>query len=407
MKLKRAMIIASIILMASSSFAIDPTAYVINTSGESLSKINLTTNQVTNDLLTLGTDIYCYPNQIIVRDTMAYVVLSGTAEIQIINLNTETTVDWIFFPPGSNPFWMAFSSDNFLYTTLMVNNALTKIDLSTDKIVHTEEIGISPEGIIVYDKKAYVAITAYDFDTYTFGQGRVVVYDTEADTIMTDFNIEVGVNPQFLTVDNQGFIHCVCTGDYWSTRGSVYRINPETNSIIDYKEVGGDPSLISISPENIAFISAGGWVDDGEVFSYNSINFDIYHDSQNPIYVDSGAMGIVTFEDSTAFACTFGDRIFRINSQGETIHTYSMGDGPIHLDFDYLPGDANGDWNVDVGDAVYLINYTFKFGAPPPDPRWRANVNADDNINVGDAVYLINYIFKGGERPGIGSIWVR
>jgi hypothetical protein len=29
-------------------------------------------------------------------------------------------------------------------------------------------------------------------------------------------------------------------------------------------------------------------------------------------------------------------------------------------------GDANGDGTVNVADAVYLINYIFKGGPPPP-----------------------------------------
>ena len=36
--------------------AVEPTAYVINSSGETLSKINLTTGIVDNDILTLGSD---------------------------------------------------------------------------------------------------------------------------------------------------------------------------------------------------------------------------------------------------------------------------------------------------------------------------------------------------------------
>jgi len=65
----------------------------------------------------------------------------------------------------------------------------------------------------------------------------------------------------------------------------------------------------------------------------------------------------------------------------------------------YLPGDANGDWAINVADAVYLINYVFK-GGPPPDPIEAGDANCDGNPDIGDAVFLINYIFKGGLAPG-------
>ncbi|MEE9441361.1 MAG: hypothetical protein V3V99_01685 [candidate division Zixibacteria bacterium] len=388
---------------ASIIFAADPTAYVVNTSGETLSKIDLNTGQVTNNIIAIGTDIYSFPNQIIIRDTLAYVVLSGTSEIQIINLNNETTVGWIELPEYSNPFWMAFFDDQYLYVTLMVNNSVAKVDVTTGEIVITVEVGQSPEGIIIYNDRAYIAVTGYDFDTYTWGQGRVVVYDCLADTVMNDYEILTGTNPQFLAVDMQGIIHCICTGDYWMNRGAVYRIDPASNSIIDSKELGGDPSLLAVGADNIAYISAGGWTDDGEVYSYNCETFEIYHDANNPIYVDSGSMGIVAFQDTTSFACTFGDRIFRINSEGQIINTYNVGDGPVHIDFNYQPGDANGDWGVDVGDAVYLINHVFKNGPAPSWPGWRANVNMDKYVNIGDAVYLVNFIFRDGPAPRIGS----
>jgi hypothetical protein len=134
---------------------------------------------------------------------------------------------------------------------------------------------------------------------------------------------------------------------------------------------------------------------------------EIYHDGGNPVYVDSGATGAVAFQDATAFISTFGDRINRLNSAGEKLATYHMGDGPAHIDFDYLPGDVSGDWEVNVGDAVFLINYIFKSGPPPVWPAWRANTNADDLVDVGDAVYLINYIFRGGAAPQIGAMWMR
>ena len=65
---------------------------------------------------------------------------------------------------------------------------------------------------------------------------------------------------------------------------------------------------------------------------------------------------------------------------------------------EYICGDANRDLAVDVGDAVYLINYVFKNG-DPPDPLEAGETNCDGAVNVGDAVYLINYVFKNGPTP--------
>jgi hypothetical protein len=63
-----------------------------------------------------------------------------------------------------------------------------------------------------------------------------------------------------------------------------------------------------------------------------------------------------------------------------------------------LPGDANNDGKVNVGDAVYIICYVFR-GCPPPPCMFEGDANGDVKINVGDAVYLITYVFRGGPAP--------
>jgi len=65
----------------------------------------------------------------------------------------------------------------------------------------------------------------------------------------------------------------------------------------------------------------------------------------------------------------------------------------------FLGGDANADLKVDVGDAVYIINYVFKNGEAPLPSVCAGDVNGDDACNIGDAIYLINYIYKGGPEP--------
>ncbi|MEZ5359893.1 MAG: lectin like domain-containing protein [Candidatus Zixiibacteriota bacterium] len=62
-------------------------------------------------------------------------------------------------------------------------------------------------------------------------------------------------------------------------------------------------------------------------------------------------------------------------------------------------GDANSDGSVNIGDAVYIINYIFK-GGPAPNPITNGDSNCDGSCNIGDAVYLVNFIFRGGPAPG-------
>jgi hypothetical protein len=70
----------------------------------------------------------------------------------------------------------------------------------------------------------------------------------------------------------------------------------------------------------------------------------------------------------------------------------------INFQRGYVCGDANGDSHLNVGDAVFLINFIFK-GAPSPNPNAAGDANCDSRVNVGDAVSLINYVFKSGPAP--------
>ena len=64
----------------------------------------------------------------------------------------------------------------------------------------------------------------------------------------------------------------------------------------------------------------------------------------------------------------------------------------------YVCGDANQDYNVNVADAIYIINFVFS-GGDAPIPYEAGNVNCDSYVNVSDAVYIINYVFTGGTAP--------
>lgn len=61
-------------------------------------------------------------------------------------------------------------------------------------------------------------------------------------------------------------------------------------------------------------------------------------------------------------------------------------------------GDANSDYDINIADAVHLINYVFKFG-PAPDPLMAGDGNCSGDVNVGDALFMINYVFNSGPPP--------
>ncbi len=384
--------------------AADPIAYVLNTNGETLSKINLTTGVVNNNILTIGSDVGSYPNQIVVRDTLMYATVSGTDEIQVINLKSEKTAYYINTGAYTNPYWIDFAAEPYLYVTLLMTGSLAKINYLTGAIITQVPVGKSPEGIKIVGNKAYIACTGFDWGTYQYDPGQVAVYDLSGDSAMQYIN--VGLNPQYMVLDKSGRIHVVCTGNYVTTWGWVYIIDTEFDSVVDSIYLGGTPGQISLSPDNIAYIASAGWSESGYVFSYNTITGEVYHDNSNPIMVDLNCLTAVAYQDSTCFTGSFTNYVNVIDSAGNYSASYPVGDGPIHIAFNYLPGDANGDFLVNIFDVSLLIDWLYLNGEKPRWPQWRANANGDYEYNIFDITHLIASLYLGGPPPRIGPDWL-
>lgn len=64
----------------------------------------------------------------------------------------------------------------------------------------------------------------------------------------------------------------------------------------------------------------------------------------------------------------------------------------------FVRGDASGDDNIDIGDAVFILGFLFNAGAAPPCMD-AADAGDDGAVNIGDAVYLLTFLFSNGPQP--------
>jgi hypothetical protein len=63
-----------------------------------------------------------------------------------------------------------------------------------------------------------------------------------------------------------------------------------------------------------------------------------------------------------------------------------------------LRGDSNNDDNLNITDAVVILNFLF-LGTSQPACEVLADSNADTTVNLTDAVFILNFLFLGGPSP--------
>jgi len=181
-------------------------------------------------------------------------------------------------------------------------------------------------------------------------------------------------------------------------------------------DVAIDPDLIDIPAGPPATITlylgnfTGGYAADDVDLSSIVVNGSLLPSSATVVLSHPDFTGeVVQVEvDGDDFIASYGtltdtlSSIYTISWEFNGTGVVHYLNGPIDLIPEmpsYVAGDANGDLTVNVGDAVFIVNYVFKGGSAPV-PLEAADANCDLVVNVGDAVYIVNYVFKGGSAPG-------
>ncbi|MCD5384074.1 YncE family protein, partial [candidate division WOR-3 bacterium] len=302
------------VVWAAETEAAPKTAFVINNMGETLSLINLEDGTVDNNVVRLG----LVPNWATVSEGMVYVVNSMSDDIYIIDIETNLIVDSILLPEGSNPWAIEFLNDSIAYVSAFLMNSVFSIDVKNRVILDTIPVGLSPQGLYITGNKIFVAITAFDPTTWTWGDGMVYVIDAGTNSVID--STAVGTNPQSLAMDTDGELYVICTGNYGAIEGMVYKLDSGTYEILDSLRTGGTPASISISSSGIAWVGAGGWGDNGYVYLIDTNTDSVLRGSDNPILVGRGVMGLAYDGGGNCYVSSFAsDKVYKVDKMGNVL----------------------------------------------------------------------------------------
>jgi hypothetical protein len=179
---------------------------------------------------------------------------------------------------------------------------------------------------------------------------------------------------------------------------------PGSYDIINFHK-GWDPGTSASLDYSFPLSNIPGYIIGGEVSFSTNIYFKNNSSSLRVTVVydngDQEQLGVFGQGEEVQYSLSPPDSVLKCELRffGEDIWLDYIAIDLIIIETDIICGDANSDGQIDVGDAVFLINHIFK-GGPAPYSLEAGDANCDGEINVGDPVYLINYIFKAGPEPG-------
>jgi outer membrane protein assembly factor BamB len=221
--------------------------------------------------------------------------------------------------------------------------------------------------------------TIYVFD----GEGNQIFSYPCADGVK---HIQVGD----ISADGEPNIACLTFGFI----GSAYAFKslvPQPNNA-PYAPSGPDPEDEAIDVDVSTLLSWTGGDPDGDAMTY-----DVYLGIADPPALVSDDQTAVSYTPPSDLmnGTQYFWKIIAFDEHG------SSTEGPLWT-FTTIPaytcGDCNDDGNINISDAVWIINYVF-IGGDAPNPLCVGDANADGGVNVSDAVHIINYVFIGGDPP--------
>jgi hypothetical protein len=337
--------------------------FILNSNSLTVSKYDIATEEIDNSFMVLGNGPGAAPNKMIEYDGKIYAVITYENRIQIFSIEDGNEIESIILEDSSTPNDIAISG-NFAYVSGNVTNKVYKIDLTTNEVVASQEVGIAPMGLLTYNDKLYVANSGYIMSGGGYDPGSVSVLNCDDLSVVTTVLTDLNSNSLAIVNDK---IHVVCTGNYGDVTGNVNVINPIDNSVETTYEIGGSPNSIIFDQDNTVYLGNGY---PAGVYAYNAASGSILMTPDDGIF--SGGNSFELFANKLVSVdsgdyVNFSDLyIYDLNDNSQ-ITTFEAGVGVT--DVLYYTTDVSNE------DNVIAINNDIQVYPNPFSGKSRSSIN--------------------------------
>ncbi|HEX9005789.1 MAG TPA: YncE family protein [Bacteroidota bacterium] len=291
---------------------------VANSTGNSVSTIDLGADKVTANALTVGSA----PNQVLVAAGMVFVVSSLSNNVMVFDTASLTALGTINVGDGTNPMNIAVLGAKG-YVACWKSNEVRVVNLATRTVTKSIPAGVGTTGIVAANGKLFATNSGYDGNGYL--PGVVTVISAASDAVVD--TVSVGMNPVAAAVGPDGNVHVVCTGNYADVPGVVSVIDASTDKVLRTIPIGGAPGAIAFAPDGTAFV---GYFSDG-MATYNGRSYAIIDSVTHPL-LRKGGTGIAVDAQGYIYVADFSyDQVYKLDPSRNLVKTYTVGDGPISV----------------------------------------------------------------------------
>lgn len=186
-------------------------------------------------------------NSMFIFQDRGFVAVDGSNKIEVMDLKTGQSLGIIDLGQNGSPREIFILNSTRGFVTSFSKHSVIEFNPTSLSIVREIPVGRYPEGIAYANNKLFIANS-------NLGSGNSVsVIDLSSNSVVR--TIQVGTNPRFAGLSNDGRVIIGCSGDFFNPIGvgGYYFINPVNLTVTDSVILNYHPQDYSLTKDNLMF----------------------------------------------------------------------------------------------------------------------------------------------------------